>query len=76
MREEIKVQVFTCDDQGCKARILVETDELPDGYHGTVSEISSFGGNGADWFACRATHIRAAVEGALGRDQREREAQL
>jgi hypothetical protein len=76
MREEIKTFAYTCDDQKCQARILMETDELPDGYHGDVTEVNSSGGHGADWFACRATHIRAAIEGALTRDQREREAEL
>lgn len=70
MEEELKVTAYTCDDPDCRARILMEGGEPADGFHGNVVHIGSHGGNGAKWYACRATHIRAAVEGALGRDDR------
>ena len=70
--EEARVRIFSCDDPSCRTRIIWEADDegLPDGFHGDVSEIGSFGGRGAKWFACRPTHIRAAVEGAIERESR------
>ncbi len=67
MREESRAYIFTCDAPACDTKIIMETDELPDGFHGDVTEVSPAGGNGGSWFACKATHIRAAVEEALAR---------
>lgn len=67
MREERKVQVYTCDVPSCPVKVMMETDELPDGFHGSVSHISGLGGNGAEWFACTERHIRGAVMASLNR---------
>jgi hypothetical protein len=71
--EEQKVKIFSCDDPGCATRIVCETEELPDGFHGKVLEVGSFGGRDAEWFACRPTHIRGAVEHSLVSEHEERQ---
>lgn len=50
---------YICDAPDCKVRRLVAGNDQPDGFTGTVSvpDIA-----GQDWFACKATHIRPAVE--------------
>jgi hypothetical protein len=68
MKEKREVQIYTCDAPKCRVEAIVPDEELPDGFHGNVTEIGSFGGNHAVWFACRVSHIRAAVEGALNRE--------
>lgn len=68
MRDEVTAHVFTCDAPKCRRKFIVAGEELADGYHGKVLEVGSFGGRDAEWFACKATHIREAVEGALARD--------
>lgn len=67
MREEQKAYIFTCDAPKCDGQVVMLNDELADGFHGKVLEIGSFGGRDAEWYACRATHIREAVEGALAK---------
>jgi hypothetical protein len=69
--EEAKVKIYSCDDPGCHVRIICETDELPDGFHGEVTEVGSWGGRGGTWFACRATHIRGAVEHSMTKTEEQ-----
>jgi hypothetical protein len=66
MKEKITVTRWSCDSPGCPVIHDEETDELPDGFHGTVTEISDLGEyGGVEWYACRAAHTRGAAEGAL-----------
>ena len=60
MLREITAAEYTCD--GCGKVFLIERDaELPHGFHGNVTRISSWGGSGGDWFACTERCIRQAV---------------
>lgn len=67
--EDAQVKIYSCDSPKCRVRIIMESGDegLPDGYHGNVSWIHPGGGTGADWFACKAPHIRDAVEAALNK---------
>ena len=70
MQEERKVTVYTCDDPKCTSEIICQDDEPADGFYGKVLHVGSFGGNGADWYACSSVHIKAAVIASLEREQR------
>jgi hypothetical protein len=72
VRDEIQVTRYQCDKPGCPVVHHEEGHELPNGFHGAVIEITDIGGSGSvDWYACRAAHIREAVEGALARAAEE-----
>jgi hypothetical protein len=74
MKEVRNLTIFTCDDPECDGQAIVdiEIDGLPEGYHGTVTHISSSGGTGAEeWFACRGVHIRPAILTAIENSLRQ-----
>lgn len=70
MKSAVTLTEYTCD--GCGRTVLAneEVDGPPYGYHGSVTEITGLGGNGADWYAHQAACIRKAVTNALARDDR------
>lgn len=58
--------VHICDDKRCgnDATCLRGQEDAPSGwYSGTVSLVDGIGQ--VHWSACKATHIRGAVEGAI-----------
>ncbi len=64
---ERAIEVATCDGCGTERPILAE-GEYPDGYYGKVNEVAgNSGSDDADWYACRAAHIKAAVLTAVRR---------
>lgn len=66
--EEVKVTVYRCDARNCTVVHYSEIGELPYGFHGTVIEVDSSGGDGASWYACKREHIRSAVLESLTRE--------
>ena len=60
-------KVHECDACGSH-RIQVEGDGPPNGFHGTVLEVSDTGGMSAKWYACKEGCIRKAVTNALMRE--------
>lgn len=67
--EDAQVKIYICDSPKCRTRIVWEADDegVPDGFHGKVFWVHPGGGTTADWFACKAPHIRDAVEAALAK---------
>lgn len=69
---EIKVTEFICDAPKCTTVIRIsEDEEMPMGFHGQVTEISQWGGEFTEWYACRSAHIRPAVISALANVQHD-----
>lgn len=70
MAEEITALRFQCGGCG-KVEIVPLGEEVPLGFHGTVIEHATMGGGwGGEWYACKPSCIRKAVEGACEDDQR------
>ena len=67
-----QAEVYICD--GCGKRFVILDGDMPDGFHGTAYEMGSFGERpDVTWFACKAAHIRKAVENAITYRQRDSE---
>ena len=72
MKDKRTVEVYTCDAPGCRNiehYSGTPNEDLPLGYHGQVTEIGEWGAKGADWYACKPAHIKAAVLAALGKNE-------
>jgi hypothetical protein len=74
MKTERILQLYACDNPTCSTVVRHDPDvdnPLPDGFHGTAVEARSdedYESNQVEWFACRKTCIRGAVQAAIERD--------
>lgn len=65
MKATETVEVYTCD--ACGKEVVDLGGDPPLGISGMALEVSRTGGWTADWWACRRSHIAAAVKNALDR---------
>jgi hypothetical protein len=63
------VNEYTCDGCG-KSSIATESEDPPKGITGNVFEVTDFGGDGGDFWACSRKCLRAAVFTTLDRGSR------
>lgn len=59
--------IYWCDQPGCNTpRFAEKGGDQPDGFYGSVVEAIGGAVSGSrSWFACKAEHIRGAVEHVL-----------
>lgn len=65
---EIKIDRYTCN--GCGKEVDGDVDgQAAFGYHGTTTLVDDIGkgaGRKFEWFACRLSHVKSAIEAAQG----------
>ena len=70
--EEQKVLVGVCDC-GCGKQVVSNGSGLPQGFHGTIYEVTDKGqSESVEWFAARQTHIQKAATAAYWNHRTEK----
>lgn len=64
--DKISVTRWICGKPSCETTYYQEPwAPLPNGYHGSVTQVDEATHTGGDWYACKLAHVRDAITATM-----------